>query len=173
VTVDAGMAAIAAAWADGAPQPPDGGAGAGAQVDVLVRLAAGIEANTAARRDGRSQRSWANLHPIQLPPDQTAAAGTVQHPDTWGPRTGWIWRIELIAVTFAVGTTQASIYRDSPILTNLLLQMGTGFLFEPKRLILKPEDQLVVVSVGNGVTVRIEGVEANIGCPEAVAAVIA
>lgn len=156
VSPDQGMPELLARMGGGGP---DSGASVGA--DLWAGLAVSLGTVAGELQRGRDERRWANAHPLNLPPAQSVAAGTLDPPDSWQPRQGWLWRIEELIIALGAGATQASVYRDAPTPINLLLQTSTGGLWEPKRLLIMPGSRLVVTSVGGGVTVRIEGVEVS------------
>jgi hypothetical protein len=153
------MAATAAARGAGAPDtaPAAGGeAVAGGELGIMVRLAAALESNTAELQRQRSaaEMTWALVHPIEIPPQQSDAAGTLQDPDRWGPSQGWAWRIFGWTVVLGAGATSFSIWLDSPNdPTNLLFTSSVSGRWEPSHFYLMPQRQMVFTSVGGGLTV--------------------
>lgn len=140
------------------PGGPPAGPGAGLEVDVTARLAAavdglGLAARQLAAARLRSRLSWEECHVVDIPPGQSAAAGTIDQPDVWGPRQGWAWQVLLLPAVMGPAGTMMSLYRDAPLPTNVVLQKTVSGLFEPQKLILLPGRRLVWTSAGDGLTV--------------------
>lgn len=158
---DAGMAQLAARLSP--PQPGDGSdAGAGADLDVYLRLTAALENNTRAQQRAavRPRIPWEAAHPFPLFPQSSNAAGTLQDPDRWAPKDGWTWLLTRLTVTLGTGATSFTAYKDSaasPAFA-VLGPNGSG-TWEPKSTVFMPGVQLLVASAGGGCTVSGEGVE--------------
>lgn len=157
-----------AAIPEQAPAPPGpdlGGGGleleAGAGAGIVLRLGNVLDAlaTELERQRSRDLGSWRVIHPIQIPPGQSAAAGILEDPDRWGPRAGWAWLVTRLTGTLATGGVSMTIYRDAAIPTNTLLGPVGGGTWEPKSCILLPGQQLVWQSVGAGIAVDGEGIE--------------
>ena len=141
------------------PEPHDGNMPAASGLDIMARLAVALESNTAAltaqaARQRRFEEAWGRVAPIEIPPQQSQGAGTLQDPDRWGPGQGWAWRLFGWTVVLGAGTTAASVWLDSPNdPTNLLFTTGVSGRWEPSHFYLMPERNLVWTSVGGGITV--------------------
>jgi hypothetical protein len=141
------------------PRPAPGPApGAGAELDIMARLTVCLDGLTTAARQlaaarDRARLSWEECHLIDIPPAQSTAAGTIDPPDIWQPRAGWVWNILLLAGTLGASGTGMSVYRDAAVPTNLLLGPVTSGLWEPKGLFLMPGRRLVWTSAGDALTV--------------------
>ena len=138
--------------APGEPSP----AASGGELDIMVRLAAALESNTAAmdRARAAADAAWVRVHPIPLRPQQSNAAQLLADPDGWGPQDGWAWRIFGWTVVLGAGTTSASAWLDSPNSpTNLLFTTGVSGRWEPSHFFMMPGTQIVWNSVGGGITV--------------------
>lgn len=131
---------------------PAAGVEVGADLGIMVRLAAAIESNTAVQR--RVARiNWELCHVINLPGAQTNAAGVIDDPDRWGPRQGWAWRLMGWTVILGSGTTSATIWEDSvndP--TNEAFSMTVSGRWEPSHYYLLPGSRFVWQSAGGGIT---------------------
>lgn len=145
------------------PPPP----APGAELDVMARLALCVDAMGAAAQrfaeaQHRARLSWNQCHPIDIPPEQSAAAGVLDPTDIWGPRQGYAWHVMLIPAELGPAGTLMSLYRDAPVQTNLLFQSTVSGLFEPRRLILLPGRRLVwssagdALTVGNGIAIEVD-----------------
>jgi len=146
----AGRHAVAAAD----PAAPDDAGGGG--LDIMVRLAAAVEANTAEMRRGAKVAEWLwdQVHVISIPGNQSAVAGTLDDPDRWGPRAGFAWQVMGIPIVMGSGTTSWSVWEDSandP--TNIQLTQTVSGRWEPSDYFLTPNSRLVYTSVGGGITV--------------------
>jgi hypothetical protein len=151
------------AGADGAGPDDPGGEqfggeqlGGAAGLGIMVRLAAAMEASNAIARTRLAidRLTWERGHPIEIPPGQLAAAGTLADPDRYGPSAGFAWRVLGIAFVLGAGATQFSVWLDSPNdPTNLVFQSAVSGRWEPAHFFLLPNRQLVYTCVGGGLTV--------------------
>lgn len=135
---------------------PAAGAEAGGELAIMVRLAAALEANTGAIRvANRMQRiEWEQCHVINIPGEQINAAGTIDDPDRFGPRQGFVWQVLGIMLTLGTGATGFSIYEDSPNSpVNLQFSQTVSGRWEPDDYFMLPGSRLVYTSSGGGLTV--------------------
>jgi hypothetical protein len=164
----AGPASVAEPVPAASPAPPAAGddsfaaiAGLGVQLGTLSQQLA------AASGGGRRRRPTIPMeycHPLDLPPDQLAAAGILDRQDKFGPKTGWIWHITRLTITGLAGATTLQVYKDSVADPSMLANSFTGvapalFVWEPRLLLLMPNRKLVFNGIGGGYTVCGEGVE--------------
>jgi hypothetical protein len=177
-----GMSQIVAAYGGGlpaaadptppvSPLPPglaeDGGGQAAALAALCVQLGAlngSLGAMTGHGRRRRPSIPMEYCHPLDFTPDQRASAGTLDVPDKFGPKTGWIWHITRLSLVGLAGATGLSVFKDSPLDPSFQLNSVTGaapvsLLWEPRLLLLLPNRKLVFSSVAGGFTVNGEGVE--------------
>jgi hypothetical protein len=103
-------------------------------------------------------------HPLDFTPDQRATAGTLDVPDKFGPKTGWIWHITRLSIVGLAGATTLSVFKDSTADPSMQANSVTGtapvsLIWEPRLLLLLPNRKLVFSGVGGGFTVNGEGVE--------------
>jgi hypothetical protein len=154
----------AAHTAAGGPVDDDGqaagpGVDFGATFGLMLRATTALEAATSAMRRGRST-GWEHVHPVEIPPGPQvtkpipagAPAATTTYyaePDTWGPQSGWVWRINGWTIQLGTAATGFSVWYDSPgDPTNLIFSSTVSARWEPDRLYLMPERQIVFT--GNG-----------------------
>lgn len=136
--------------------PPAAGAEISGELGIMVRLAAALEANTAAIRvaNRMAQISWEQCHPINIPPGQSNAAGTLDLADVWQPRAGYCWQVIGISFALGAGTTSFSVWEDSPNdPTNIVLTQAVSGRWEPDDYFMLPGSRLVYTSLGGGLTV--------------------
>lgn len=150
-----------------APSPagPLIGAELGAQLEVRIGELADA-ADRLARARMRDQCEWAECHPIPLAPVAIPAAGNVID-ERWAPRTDWAWQVVLLSVTFGAGATAATVYEASGeagliaanALRNFAPNAGGMDWWEPKGLIVLPNQALSWQAAGGGITVSGRAVE--------------
>lgn len=148
------------------------GEGGGGLLEILAGLNLTLGAVNSQLAAMQPRSNWRRrpsipleyCHPLDLAPDQSTAAGTLDKPDKWGPKTGWIWHITRLTVVGGAGTTSITAYKDSVADPSMQANSITGtapvtLQWEPRLLLLVPNRKLVFASVGGGITVNGEGVE--------------
>lgn len=160
VSPDEGMMLLQQRMAAGqfTPAADDQPAGAevGGELGIMVRLAAALDANTAAVREStRAARfEWEQCHVITLAGNQSAAAGTLDDPDRQQPRAGFAWQVMGISFVLGAGATSFSVWEDSPLdPTNIVFSSTVSGRWEPSDYFMLPGTRLVYTSAGGGLTV--------------------